>query len=183
MFSGTLAMWANKTRPKDDEFFFKKRGARLAKHHLGDYGMDWVYNDAFHHKGKPRWKTLTPVLEYALGCFCFETYLFEEAAKHFQKLTKDKTYGESAKALGARANLEAEALAEYVELCNALDTVDNPAKLQQLRQQLQTFDNRRKGTIFLLDVLPLNQEVRNDFFGENEVRIPKAPPEPLWAER
>ncbi|MEE8106650.1 MAG: FHA domain-containing serine/threonine-protein kinase [Planctomycetota bacterium] len=175
MLSGTLVKFKGSIR-NADQFRFKRTAKSPTDQRLGNFGMDWVYQDAFMHEGEPRWKAPTPAIEFALGAFCFETFQFMASTRHFEKLVADKTYGPAAKFMLERAKKEAQALAEYITYCEYLSTVaKEPKRIPAMQARLKAFENRFAGTGFLLDVLPLRLPVRDDFFPADPVAIPKAP--------
>jgi len=159
-----------------DMFRFRRPAKNPTDQRLGNFGLDWVYQDAFMDKGEARWKALTPAIEFALGVFCFESFQFKASLRHFEKLLADKTYGPAAKSLLERAKKEDAALSEYIKYCEFLSNVGKqPGKIPALQARLKAFETRFAGTSFLLDVLPLRQPVRDDFFSADPVAIPKAP--------
>jgi serine/threonine protein kinase len=162
-------------------WFAKKiQGQKEVK--LGTLPMDWVFHRILCREGKPRWKEVPPVLEFALGCYCFETMQPREAIVHFGALVDHPRYGQAARNLLVRAKQEWAALEEYQDILRQwreLGKQGTSAAVGELIKRLQSFHLRHEGTLFYLDVMPRNTKMRKDFFDHKNVPdIPKAPPRP-----
>ncbi|MHC4342297.1 MAG: protein kinase domain-containing protein [Planctomycetota bacterium] len=174
----------NFTRPNGDVYeiaFAKKiKGNRTWK--LGRMPMDWVYHNVLCHQSKPRWKEIPAAVRFALGAFCNETMLCKEAVQHFEELTGDERYGEAARSLIQRAKREMAACKAYEALLAETQEAANrrsSAYVVEIRAKLRSFHKEHEGTLFYLDVMHRNDEVRKDFFDEKTVpTTPEAPQRP-----
>ncbi|MHC4931091.1 MAG: hypothetical protein ACYTGV_02745, partial [Planctomycetota bacterium] len=172
------------TRPNGEIYeiaFAKKiKGNRTWK--LGRLPMDWVYHNVLCHKSKPRWKEIPAAVQFALGAFCFETMLCKEAIQHLEELTGDERYGEAARSLVERAKRELAACTAYEALLAETRKAANRRSstyVAEIRSKLRSFHKEHEGTLFYLDVMHRNDEVRKDFFDEKTVpATPEAPQRP-----
>ncbi|MCZ6574576.1 MAG: hypothetical protein O7C98_15570, partial [Planctomycetota bacterium] len=176
---GRLVRFDKKHKPASaGEINFKPRRNREEVRHLGEFPMDWVYDNVFHHEGKPRWARLTPDLQFALGAVAFEIFQYRAARDHFQALAKDATYGEVATKLAERARLEDRAFTEYERLCKMVESEPDSTKLKALEAELGTFGRRHPGVAFLLQVLSPQNARNTEFVGSDPVTVPLPPPPP-----
>ncbi|MFQ5844415.1 MAG: protein kinase, partial [Planctomycetota bacterium] len=173
---GVLKKFDKRKQPQSlGDFNFKPKRGREEVYHFGAFPMDWVYERVLAVDGRPRWREVTPELRFALGAFCFETFQYDAARSHFDKLAQDPSFGTAARALAGRAFAEGRAFDEYTQLCEALDREPASAKLKEHLATLATFRKRHTGVAFLLQVLGAEEAARQEFLGQDPVPVPAVP--------
>lgn len=161
-----------------DIFVTKKRLKGKTEFRFSNQPMDWIHNVLFFHGPNPRWKVVPPYVRFALGAFCFETMQYKRAEEHFTKLLGDKEYGDAAKALAARAKLEAAAKKEWLDICRAALAPTSVAEVKALQARVDAFRGKFEGTMFYLDAMAPNTTLTRDFGGGPAMPdLPKAPSE------
>jgi len=151
------------------------------------FPMDWIYNSLFLYRNEPRWKEVTPEIEFALGAFCFESMQYGGAVRHFEAVLKidneavQKKYGPAARMLLERAAREDEARREWEAICREAETAPTVDALMALSKRVQEFPQKYEGTMFYLDVMDRRDEPQKDFYSADypEIPSPPAPPEPI----
>jgi len=170
-------------KPSGDpyEFVVDRKYRKSETQKFGAFPMDWVHGAVFMHEGKPRWTEVTPALEFQLGAFCFETMQFADAAAHFEKVieleqgAETRVLTKAATSLATRARREAEALATYVGLLDAVRVVATEADARQLQEKLKDFRQQYEGTLVFVEVMPTQSTLAKDFDEGTVTDIPTAP--------
>jgi hypothetical protein len=141
--------------------------------------MDWIHNALFYRGPNPRWKEVKPYVRFALGAFCFETMQYAKAKEHFDKILDDPKYGAAAKALSKRAQQEADAEKEWLEICRASVAPTSTEEVKALQKRVEDFRAKFEGTIFYLDAMSPETTLARDFGGDpaRMPELPKAPKE------
>jgi len=153
---------------------------------FGAFPMDWVYHGVLLFQNEPRWKDVPPVLEFALGAFCFETMQYKAAQHHFQKVLESQDpevrarYAAWTQSLLKRAEKEQAARAEWEALCQAVANLQKSSDAEELKKRILAYPQAHEGTIFFLETMGQRDEPKADFYPESQPEgdFPSAPPPP-----
>ncbi len=160
----------------------KVRGLSKRDHAFSSFPMNWIYHGVFYEGPVLRWKFKSKdeeaLIRFALGAFCFETMQYDAAREEFGKVValNNKRHGPAASILMQRATHEAQAQADWMEICRDSLNPKDLAAVKAIAARVMAFRTKHARTIFYIEVKSKSWPMLEDFYDEAKApALPDAP--------